>query len=180
MNTSTACRCAVYYAMVSARWISLMSRFAAIPVKLFLPLDFVHMPSLRVRWSLALTAGSGIEASWAGGIDGREVIDVFLPYIEVCESFHNQKLRIPQSQCPQRSSQPLRDCKNMTVWLAIITALCTDISVFMLLPPLHRVRRRSCCPPRAAAIWCWCRRTGPPRSPGSSERATACTARWVI
>eukprot|EP01032_Pedospumella_encystans_P010533 gene10533-12302_t len=27
-------------------------------------------------------AGSGIEVSWAGGIDGREVIDVFLPYVE--------------------------------------------------------------------------------------------------
>jgi methylase of polypeptide subunit release factors len=32
---------------------------------------------------LTYTAGSGIEASWAGGVDGREVIDVFLPYIEV-------------------------------------------------------------------------------------------------
>lgn len=28
-------------------------------------------------------AGSGIEVSWAGGVNGREVIDVFLPYIEV-------------------------------------------------------------------------------------------------
>jgi hypothetical protein len=30
------------------------------------------------------TAGCGIEVSWAGGIDGREVTDQFLPLIEVC------------------------------------------------------------------------------------------------
>ncbi|KAI8984531.1 S-adenosyl-L-methionine-dependent methyltransferase [Mycotypha africana] len=28
-------------------------------------------------------AGTGIEASWAGGIDGREVIDKLLPYISI-------------------------------------------------------------------------------------------------
>jgi methylase of polypeptide subunit release factors len=28
--------------------------------------------------------GQGIEASWAGGIDGREVIDAMLPFVKVC------------------------------------------------------------------------------------------------
>lgn len=32
---------------------------------------------------LLLTAGTGIEASWAGGEDGRQVIDLFLPLIDV-------------------------------------------------------------------------------------------------
>jgi release factor glutamine methyltransferase len=27
--------------------------------------------------------GNGIEASWAGGIDGREVIDAMLPFVKV-------------------------------------------------------------------------------------------------
>ena len=31
--------------------------------------------------------GSGIEASWAGGIDGREVIDRFLPLLNVTSQF---------------------------------------------------------------------------------------------
>ena len=30
-----------------------------------------------------ISAGSGIEASWAGGLNGREVIDKFLPMIPV-------------------------------------------------------------------------------------------------
>jgi methylase of polypeptide subunit release factors len=29
--------------------------------------------------------GQGIEASWAGGIDGREVIDAMLPLVKVCK-----------------------------------------------------------------------------------------------
>lgn len=39
-----------------------------------------------MKFNIYLLAGSGIEVSWAGGIDGREVIDVFLPYIEVLTS----------------------------------------------------------------------------------------------
>jgi hypothetical protein len=41
-------------------------------------------------------AGSGIEASWAGGVDGREVIDVFLPYIEVhAPSLQHAAMAVP-------------------------------------------------------------------------------------
>lgn len=40
----------------------------------------LNFPSINCIPKLA---GSGIEVSWAGGIDGREVIDVFIPYIEV-------------------------------------------------------------------------------------------------
>ncbi len=29
--------------------------------------------------------GNGIEASWAGGVDGREVIDRFIPLLDVSE-----------------------------------------------------------------------------------------------
>ena len=31
--------------------------------------------------------GNGIEAAWAGGIDGREVIDRFIPFLPVCLVF---------------------------------------------------------------------------------------------
>jgi release factor glutamine methyltransferase len=33
-------------------------------------------------------AGNGIEVSWAGGIDGREVIDAMLPFVKVRHAKH--------------------------------------------------------------------------------------------
>ena len=36
--------------------------------------------------------GTGIEASWAGGVDGREVIDRFIPLLNVSDRFISQSI----------------------------------------------------------------------------------------
>ena len=36
--------------------------------------------------------GTGIEASWAGGVDGREVIDRFIPLLNVRDRFISQSM----------------------------------------------------------------------------------------
>ena len=43
------------------------------------------MTTLLTVIAVSSVTGDGIEVSWAGGEDGREVIDLFLPLIEVSE-----------------------------------------------------------------------------------------------
>lgn len=68
----------------------------------------------------------GIEASWAGGIDGRQVIDEFLPFVPVSDSFflvHYHSNPHPLTH----SFYPKSDCYLLMAYSICYSLMRTDL-----------------------------------------------------